>query len=65
MTITTSAFGTSASIRYEPRGVCLIVVPWNYPFNVAFGPLVSAIAAGLYPVWRVSRQAPACLLKTQ
>ena len=26
--------------------------------------VISAIVAGLYPVWRVSRQAPAGLLKT-
>jgi len=27
--------------------------------------ILAAILAGLYPVWRVSRQAPAGLLKTQ
>src|SRR5262245_48182361 len=36
--------GTSAQIRYEPRGRCLIMSPWNYPVNLTFGPLVSAIA---------------------
>ena len=30
----------------EPLGVVLIVSPWNYPFHLAIGPLVSAIAAG-------------------
>ena len=38
--------GTSASIIYEPKGVCLIISPWNYPFNLTVGPLISAIAAG-------------------
>lgn len=38
--------GTRAWIRYEPRGVCLIISPWNYPFSLACGPLVSALAAG-------------------
>jgi aldehyde dehydrogenase (NAD+) len=38
--------GTSAWIQYEPRGVCLIISPWNYPFSLAAGPLVSALAAG-------------------
>ncbi len=56
---TLALFGTSASIRYEPRGVCLIVVPWNYPFNVAFGPLVSAIAAGNTAIIKPSEQSPA------
>lgn len=43
---TLAMFGTKAEIRFVPRGVCLIVSPWNYPFNLSFGPLVSAIAAG-------------------
>lgn len=33
-------------IYYEPKGVCLIISPWNYPFQLTIGPLVSAIAAG-------------------
>jgi len=43
---TMAMLGTRAEIRYEPKGVCLIISPWNYPFNLSFGPLVSAIAAG-------------------
>ncbi|PWK20867.1 aldehyde dehydrogenase family protein [Xanthomarina spongicola] len=39
-------FGTSSWIHYEPKGVCLILSPWNYPINLTFSPLVSAIAAG-------------------
>jgi aldehyde dehydrogenase (NAD+) len=38
--------GTRSWITYEPRGVCLIMAPWNYPFNLCMGPLVSALAAG-------------------
>lgn len=38
--------GASSHIHYEPKGVCLIISPWNFPFNLTFGPLVSAIAAG-------------------
>lgn len=38
--------GTRSHIQYEPRGVCLIISPWNYPFSLAVGPLVSALAAG-------------------
>ncbi len=37
---------TRAWIRYEPRGVVLIISPWNFPFNLTFGPFVSALAAG-------------------
>ena len=33
-------------IQYEPRGVVLIIAPWNYPFNLIVTPLISAIASG-------------------
>lgn len=38
--------GTTSFIQYEPRGLCLIISPWNYPFLLSAGPLVCAIAAG-------------------
>ena len=38
--------GSSSFIKYEPKGVVLIISPWNFPFNLTFGPLVTAIAAG-------------------
>lgn len=41
-----SFVGSSSYIRYEPKGVCLILSPWNFPVNLCLGPLVSAIAAG-------------------
>lgn len=34
------------AIITEPRGVVLIVAPWNYPIQLTLLPLVSAIAAG-------------------
>ena len=37
---------TKCSITYEPKGVCLIIAPWNYPFQLLMSPLVSAIATG-------------------
>lgn len=38
--------GSSSWFKYESKGVCLIISPWNFPVNLTFGPLVSAIAAG-------------------
>ncbi len=38
--------GASSWIRHEPKGMCLIIAPWNYPMQLLFAPLVSAIAAG-------------------
>ena len=42
----TALIGSSSFIHYEPKGVCLIISPWNFPINLTLGPLVSAIAAG-------------------
>jgi len=36
----------SNKIYYEPKGVCLIIAPWNYPLQLIMSPLISAIAAG-------------------
>jgi aldehyde dehydrogenase (NAD+) len=38
--------GTRSEVYYEPKGTVLIISPWNYPFNLAVGPLIYAIAAG-------------------
>nr|WP_321234434.1 aldehyde dehydrogenase family protein [uncultured Psychroserpens sp.] len=50
--------GTSSYITYEPKGVCLIISPWNYPVNLTFGPLVSAIAGGNTVILKPSEMTP-------
>ncbi len=40
----------------EPRGVVLIISPWNYPFQLAISPLIGAIAAGNCAVLKPSNQ---------
>lgn len=50
--------GTRAWIEYEPRGACLIIAPWNYPFALAAGPLVAALAAGNSVVIKPSEITP-------
>jgi aldehyde dehydrogenase (NAD+) len=47
------------SITSEPLGVVLILAPWNYPFQLAIGPLVGAVAAGNCAVIKPSELAPA------
>ena len=39
-------FGSNAKIQIEPKGNCLIISPWNYPFQLAMVHLVAAVAAG-------------------
>lgn len=50
--------GTRSVIMYEPKGVCLIISPWNYPFNLSAGPLVSALAAGNAVILKPSEMTP-------
>lgn len=50
--------GTTSYVKYEPRGRCLIISPWNYPLNLTFGPLVSAIAAGNTAILKPSEMTP-------
>lgn len=53
-----SLFGASSYTKYEPKGVCLIISPWNFPLNLTFGPLVSAIAAGNTVILKPSEMTP-------
>lgn len=41
-----ATFPASGRIHSEPYGVCLILSPWNFPFQLAIAPLIAAIAAG-------------------
>ena len=50
--------GTRAEVRFEPKGVCLIIAPWNFPFNLCIGPLVSCLAAGNTAVLKPSESTP-------
>ena len=50
--------GSSAHVRFEPKGVCLIISPWNYPFNLSIKPLVQAIAAGNTVILKPSEITP-------
>jgi aldehyde dehydrogenase (NAD+) len=51
--------GTSGTVQVEPKGVVLIIAPWNYPFYLAVDPLASAIAAGNAVVLKPAEQTPA------
>lgn len=51
-------FGHKSRIRYENKGVVLIIAPWNYPFQLAFIPLIAALAAGNTAVIKPSELTP-------
>jgi aldehyde dehydrogenase (NAD+) len=50
--------GTKAHIQYEPKGTSLIIAPWNYPFNLAICPLISALSAGCTAMIKPSEMTP-------
>ena len=50
--------GSSSYVIQEPKGVCLIISPWNFPVNLTFGPLASAIAAGNTVIIKPSEMTP-------
>lgn len=39
-------FPSNSYITKESYGLVLIIAPWNYPFQLALAPLITAIAAG-------------------
>lgn len=54
--------GASTRVEYQPLGCVGNVVPWNFPFNLAFGPMGSIFAAGNRTVIKPSEYTPHCSL---
>lgn len=46
--------------RYYPKGLVLIMVPFNYPLQLAVVPLIAAIAAGNTALMRFSSESSMC-----
>lgn len=51
-------FPAQAWIQPEPKGLVLIIGPWNYPFQLLISPLIGAIAAGNCAILKPSELAP-------
>jgi aldehyde dehydrogenase (NAD+) len=51
-------FPSNDYIYSEPYGAVLIIAPWNYPFQLAIAPVISAIAAGNTVVLKPSELTP-------
>ncbi len=51
-------FPSTDYIYKEPYGKVLIIAPWNYPFQLALCPLISAVAAGNQVVVKPSELTP-------
>ena len=51
-------FPSTSKIFRDPLGTVLIIAPWNYPFQLVFGPLIAAIAGGNTVFIKPSEEAP-------
>ena len=51
-------FGSKSYSMYEPKGVVLIIGPFNYPFQLLVDPLIGAIAAGNTVILKPSEHTP-------
>jgi aldehyde dehydrogenase (NAD+) len=51
-------FPSTDYIYKEPYGKVLVIAPWNYPFQLALCPLISAVAAGNQVVLKPSELTP-------
>jgi len=38
--------GSKSYIKHEPKGIILIMTPWNFPINLTFISIINAISAG-------------------
>ena len=45
-------------ITWQPKGVVLIIAPWNYPLQLTVGALAAALAAGNRVIVKPSETAP-------
>lgn len=52
------SFPARSYIQPHPKGVVLIISPWNYPFQLLISPLIGALAAGNMAILKPSEVAP-------
>lgn len=51
-------FKSSSYMVSEPYGICLVMSPWNYPFQLTVAPLVGSIAGGNCTIVKPSAYSP-------
>src|SRR5205814_6100832 len=51
--------GERNTMRYEPRGICAVIAPWNFPIAIACGMASAALVTGNTVVLKPAEQSPA------
>ena len=49
---------STVKVHYQPLGVVGVITPWNFPFFLALGPAVQALAAGNRVLIKMSESTP-------
>ena len=52
--------GERNELRYVPRGVAVVISPWNFPLAIPCGMTAAALAAGNAVVLKPAEQSPGC-----
>ncbi len=47
--------GEVNQLFYEPRGICAVIAPWNFPLAISCGMAAGALAAGNCVIYKPSR----------
>lgn len=50
--------GESNSYFYEPRGICLVISPWNFPLAISTGMVAAALVSGNCVIFKPSGFSP-------
>jgi RHH-type proline utilization regulon transcriptional repressor/proline dehydrogenase/delta 1-pyrroline-5-carboxylate dehydrogenase len=53
-----NAPGEWSRLFYEPRGVAVVIAPWNFPLAISMGMVSAAIVAGNTVVYKPASQSP-------
>jgi RHH-type proline utilization regulon transcriptional repressor/proline dehydrogenase/delta 1-pyrroline-5-carboxylate dehydrogenase len=51
--------GERNTMRYAPRGVCVVIAPWNFPLAIPTGMTAAGLAVGNAVVLKPAEQSPA------
>ena len=51
-------FGKTSKILYSPKGVALIISPWNFPFYLTLAPVLTAFTSGNSVIIKPSEHTP-------
>ncbi len=50
--------GENSMYMYQPRGVCVVIAPWNFPLAILTGMVAAAVVTGNTVVFKPAEQTP-------